>query len=71
MAKISIFQVGMQHFKDITAEDFTVGVSYETLLANPSNDHCQLQLTEAPANISHIRLAPTSVEYLIEQKIQP
>ena len=71
-SKVDItFQVGMQHFKEITAEDFVVGVSFETLLADPSNDHCQLQLTEAPANISHIRLSPTSVEYLIEQKIQP
>lgn len=71
-AKVNItFQIGMQQFKNVTAEDFTVGVSYEALQTDPTNDHCQLQLMEAPANVNRIRLAPTSVEYLIEQKQQP
>lgn len=71
-SKVNItFQIGMQQFKDITAEDFTVGVSYENLQSDPSNDHCELQLIESPANVSHIRLSPASVEYLIEQAPQP
>lgn len=71
-AKVNItFQVGMQHFKEITADDFTVGVSYKNLQNDPTSDHCQLQLMEAPSHVSHIRLSPTSVEYLIEQKTQP
>lgn len=61
------FQVGMHQFKDITAEDFTVTVSYNELLKNNTSDHCELQVTKAPANASHIRLTPASVEYLIEQ----
>lgn len=71
-AKVNItFQVGMQQFKEITADDFTVGVSYESLQSNPSSDHCELRLIDSPAGVSHIRLSSTSAEYLIEQKIQP
>lgn len=71
-AKVNItFQVGMQQFKDITAEDFTVGVTYESLQSTPSSDHCQLQLIDVPAGISHVRLTPTTAEYLIEQRFQP
>ena len=70
-SKVNVtFQVGMQQFKHITAEDFIVGVSYDTLMSNTSKDHCQVEIMEAPSNISHIRLSPTSVEYLIEQKSQ-
>lgn len=71
-SKVNVtFQVGMQLFKSITAENFTVGVSYETLQSDPSKDHCELHLMESPADVSHIRLSPTNVEYLIEQKNLP
>lgn len=67
-SKVDItFQVGMHWFKEITAEDFSVSVSYEDLLKNPSSDRCDLQVTTAPTNVSHIRLSSTSAEYLIEQ----
>lgn len=65
------FQVGMQQFKNITDKDFTVGVTYKELQANPSTDRCRLQVIDSPANVSHIRISPTEAEYLIEQRIQP
>lgn len=68
-SKINItFQVGMRQFKNITANDFTVGISYNDIQSNTSSDRCEPKLITSPENIDHIRFSPTSVEYLIEQK---
>lgn len=61
------FQVGLQRFKDISAEDFVVEVSYNDLKKKGAQEKCRLSLTVAPAGINHVRIQPESVEYLIEQ----
>ena len=61
-----VFQVGRNHFKQITAEDFRVEVSYEEL-QRTSGDKCVPRLTQVPLEAAHVRLSPESVEFLIEQ----
>lgn len=64
-AKASVtFQIGRNRFKHINAEDFSIEVSYHDLLASGK---CQLRLTSFPPGISHVRISPETVEYLIEQ----
>ncbi len=60
------FQVGMGHFKDITADDFLISVSYEELLKLPS-DVYTVKLKVVPSNVSVIRIVPDKVDFLIEQ----
>lgn len=61
------FQVGLSQFKDVTAEDFKVVVDYETLNGN-ADDKCTLVLLESPANVTHVRINPKEIDYIIEQK---
>lgn len=64
-AKVNVtFQVGRNLFKHINAEDFSIEVSYNNLSASGK---CDLRLTTSPAGISHARISPETVEYLIEQ----
>lgn len=70
-SKVNItFQVGMHQFKEITAEDFVVSVSYDDLINNQSSDRCEPQIATIPNGASHVRLSPSNVEYLIEQTHQ-
>lgn len=61
------FQVGLKSFRKVTADDFSVCVSYEELMKNKS-DKIELTIKEAPDFVNHIRINPTSVDYLIEQQ---
>lgn len=61
------FQVGMQLFKQVTADDLTIEVYYDDLMREPRSEKCQLKLKTIPVGVSHVRLHPESVEYLIEQ----
>ncbi len=61
------FQVGLKSFKQVTADDFSVCVSYEELMKNKS-DKIELTVKESPDFVNHIRINPTSVDYLIEQQ---
>lgn len=66
-SKVQItFQVGLKHFREIKANDFTIHVSYEELL-NSGSDKYTVKLKSIPKNISHIRILPEQVDYLIEQ----
>lgn len=60
------FQVGLMHFKDVSSEDFFIGVTYEDIL-KAKGDKLPLSLKSAPDYVSHIRILPASVDYLIEQ----
>ena len=62
------FQVGLSHFKAITAEDFFIGVTYEELLNN-KGEKCPVKLKSVPRYVNHVRLNPQEVDYLIEQQI--
>ncbi len=66
-SKVQItFQIGMARFKDITASDFLVAVSYNELLKSKS-DKCLVTLEEAPLGVKQIRIIPDQVDFLIEQ----
>lgn len=60
------FQVGMGHFRQVTADDFHLVVSYEELLRLGA-DKYTVQLKNRPKGVSHIRFNPPQVDFLIEQ----
>ena len=62
------FQVGFSQFKVVTGEDFKVVIDYNTLGGN-GDEKCRLQLLEFPANVTHVRISPKEIDYIIEQKV--
>lgn len=66
-SKIKIsFQVGMGRFRQITADDFHLVVSYEELVRLGSEKYT-VKLRTLPEGISHVRFNPEQVDFLIEQ----
>lgn len=66
-SKIKItFQVGLSKFRQITADDFHLYVSYEELL-NLGTDKYSVKLKSFPEGVSHVRFNPEEVDFLIEQ----
>lgn len=63
------FQVGLSHFKSITAEDFFIGVTYEDLI-NSKGEKCIVNLKTIPRYVTHVRLNPKEVDFLIEQQVK-
>ena len=61
------FQVGLRHFKDVSSDDFFIGVTYEDVLKS-KGDKLPLVVKGAPDFISHVRVNPSSVDFLIEQQ---
>ena len=61
------FQVGLAYFKSITANNFLVGVSYLDL-QKASSDKATVILRGIPEHVSHIRISPSSIDYLIEEQ---
>lgn len=61
------FQVGLKNFKSVRAHDFLVGVPYSDVVENKS-DKLTLTLKQYPDVATHIRISPSSVDYLIEQE---
>ena len=59
------FQVGTAMYKQVHAEDFVIVISYDDVLKNTS-DKLHLSLKSVPASVSHVRIVPESVDYLIE-----
>lgn len=60
------FQVGMGLYRNITRENFVIVVNYEDLLKSKTS-HCTLSLKTVPAGVSHVRISPQDVEYIIEE----
>lgn len=60
------FQVGMGLYRSITSENFVLVVNYEELLRNKTNV-CHLSLKTTPTGVSHVRISPQDVEYIIEE----
>lgn len=60
------FHVGLNHFKQIQADDFVLQAPYQELLNNPSGKF-RVRVTAYPKGVSHIRVTPREVDYLIEQ----
>lgn len=61
------FQVGLRHFKDVSSDDFFIGVTYEDVLKS-KGDKLPLVVKGAPDFVSHVRVNPSSVDFLIEQQ---
>ena len=64
------FQVGMGHFKEITADDFLISVSYEELMKEPSDTYT-VKFKVVPTGIAIIRTIPGKVEFLNEHISSP
>ncbi len=64
-AKIS-FMVGLSHFSTITANDFSLSVSYADIEAK--KEILTISLNAEPLNILSVTVSPEQVEYLIEMK---
>lgn len=62
------FQVGLKNFKSISSSDFFIGVTYEDLLKNKS-DKINLVVKCSNDNVSHVRVNPSEVDYLIEESL--
>lgn len=60
------FQVGMGLYRKITSKNFVLVVNYEDLLKNKST-YCHLSLKTIPEGVSHVRISPQDVEYVIEE----
>lgn len=67
-SKVQItFQVGLKNFKRVKEHDFLIGVSYADVIGNKS-EKLHLTLRKYPDVATHIRINPSSVDYLIEQQ---
>lgn len=60
------FQVGLSRFREITADDFHINVSYEELLCLGS-DKYTVKLRNIPDGVKQVRFNPEQVDFLIEQ----
>lgn len=60
------FQVGLHRFKSIRSSDFVFEVPYEELL-NSKIEKYQLKLKSTPVGVSHVRIVPSQVDFLIEK----
>lgn len=60
------FQVGMGLYRQITSENFVLVVNYEDLLRTKGNQ-CHLSLKTIPTGVSHVRINPQDVEFVIEE----
>ena len=66
-SKVQItFQVGVSRFRDVTADDFHLYVSYEELRRTGA-DKYTVRLRDIPEGVSHVRVNPEQVDFLIEQ----
>ena len=66
-AKVT-FNVSSTLFDKISPQDFIVVVDYKEL--KNGKNKCTLQLRESPNNVSHVRISPEQIEYVIEQALQ-
>ena len=61
------FLVGLHRFKYVNASDFSIEMPYEEVMNNKSTKY-RLRLKSIPYGISHIRIIPENIDYLIEER---
>ena len=67
-AKVQVFfQVGLKNFSSVSEDDFEIYVNYEDVLKNES-DQIPLKLRNSPDHVGHVRIVPSSVDFLIEER---
>ena len=59
------FSAPLQDLKNITPEDFSIGVDYTNL--NAQENRATLKVFQAPEGVQNLRWEPKTVEYLIRQ----
>ncbi len=59
------FQLGMSEFKHINAEHFSIFVDYNDVMRG--DNRVKVQVGNVPPGVLHIKLAPNTVEYVIEE----
>ena len=59
------FSAPLQDLKNITPEDFSIGVDYTSL--NSQENRATLKVFQAPERVQNLRWQPKTVEYLIRQ----
>ena len=60
-----IFSAPLNDLKDISPQDFTIGIDYQRL--NEDKNQALIELFDAPVMAQNIRWEPKTVEYLIRQ----
>jgi len=69
-AKVTVsFVTGVNTYRQLKREDFTVVADYNEIKNNPS-EKCRIYLKEMPRGISKTRLETTLVDYLIESEAE-
>ena len=69
-SKVTVrFVTGVNVYRTLQPEDFTVVADYKELRSNPS-EKCRIYLRHTPHGISRARLETTEVDYLIEEQPQ-
>ena len=67
-AKVAVnFVTGVNVYRNLRPEDFTVVVDYNDIKKNPA-EKCDIHLKEFPRGISRARLETNQVDYLIESQ---
>ena len=67
-AKVAVnFVTGVNVYRNLRPQDFTVVVNYNDIKNNPS-EKCDIHLKDVPSGISRARLETTQVDYLIESQ---
>lgn len=62
------FQIGLNHFKSINADDFFIGVEYEELVKSTTGK-CRVKLQNTPHFVNYPRISPSEIDFLIEPRI--
>lgn len=61
------FSVTLEEYKKITPEDFAIELNYRDFHENEGG-RVDLELTKRPLSVNNIRISPSSVEFLFENK---
>lgn len=64
------FSVTLEEYKKIAPEDFAIELDYREFHANEGG-RVELELTKIPLSANNVRISPTSVEFLFENKVTP
>ena len=60
---------GINIYRSLKVEDFTVVADYKEISANPS-EKCRIYLKKYPQGISRVHLNIDEVDYLIEEQVE-
>ncbi len=60
------FQVGLSNYNKVSASDFVISVSYDELL-RLGDEKYTVKLRSVPKEVSHVRVYPQKVDFLIEE----